>query len=67
MHKKSRKSNKTLRLDTALLDEAKKVLGYQTYTETIEQTLKLALNNARHQNILNQYQGKLKSFKSLYE
>lgn len=67
MTKRTTKINKTLRLDPALLDEAKKVLGYHTYTETIEKTLRAAINNTRFWHTLGRYKGKFKNFKSLYE
>lgn len=67
MFKRATKINKTLRLDPVLLDEAKKVLGYHTYTETIEETLRAAINNTRFWRTLERYKGRFKNFKSLYE
>ncbi|MBI4411493.1 MAG: hypothetical protein HY541_03300 [Deltaproteobacteria bacterium] len=67
MKGKTAKINKTLRLDPNLLNQAKKILGYKTYTEAIEDTLKTAINNRRHGDILNRYAGKLKSYRSFYE
>jgi hypothetical protein len=63
----NRKANTTLRLDPTLLKEAKKVLGYGTYTEAIEETLRVAINNKRHHNILEKYSGQLKNYRSFYE
>jgi len=60
------KKNKTLRLDHDLLERAKKMLGYDTYTEAIEETLKRAINNKRHESFLKKYHGRLKSFRPLY-
>lgn len=60
------KTNRTLRLDHDLLEKAKKTLGYGTYTEAIEETLKMAINNKRHELFLKKYQGRLKSFRPLY-
>lgn len=64
---KSLKVNKTLRLDPALLNQAKRILGYSTYTKAIEETLKIAIQNKKHSRFLKKYQGKLKGFRSLYE
>lgn len=66
-HKAIRKVNKTLRLNSKLLNEAKKVLGYATDTEAIEETLRIALNNKKHLDLLQKYHGKLKFFKTLYD
>ncbi|MBI2340323.1 MAG: hypothetical protein HYU99_08175 [Deltaproteobacteria bacterium] len=67
MENKTKKTNKTLRLDPGLLNQAKKILGYKTYTEAIEDTLKIAINNKRHEDVLAKYTGKLKSYRSFYE
>lgn len=66
MEKTSKKANKTLRLDSKLLETAKKILGYKTYTQAIEETLRTAINNKKHEIILNKYKGKFKSFRPLY-
>lgn len=64
---KTNKTNKTLRLDHNLLERAKKTLGYDTYTEAIEETLKTAISNKHHEAVLKKYSGKFKSYRSLYE
>ena len=61
------KANKTLRLDPILLEKARKILGYKTYTKTIEDTLRQAVNNQKFWNALKRSRGKFKSFRSLYE
>ena len=67
MEKKKGKTNRTFRLDSALLREARRVLGYKTYTEAIEETLKTAVNNRKFWQTLNRSRGKFRSFRPLYD
>lgn len=60
------KINKTLRFDPLLLDQAKKVLGFKTYTQAIESTLETAIQNKKNLDKMLKYQGRFKSFRSLY-
>ena len=64
--KANNKVNKTLRFDPELLEKAKKVLGYKTYTQTIEETLKTSLQNKQNLNKMMKYHGQFKTFRSLY-
>ena len=58
------KSQITVRLDKNQLAQAKKILGANTVTETIEQALALATEKAIHDSILRRYSssGKKASF-----
>lgn len=47
----------TVRLDKGRLTRAKKLLGADTVTETIEQALALATEKATHDAILRKYSG----------
>jgi len=51
------KSQVTVRLDKAQLARARKALGTETVTETIEQALALAAEKASHDAILRKYSG----------
>jgi len=51
------KSQITVRLDRKQLDRAKKALGAETVTETIEQALALATEKAYHDTIIRKYSG----------
>ena len=47
----------TVRLDKGRLTRAKRLLGAETVTETIEQALTLATEKATHDAILRKYSG----------
>ena len=51
------KSQVTVRLDKNRLAKARKALGAETVTETIEQALDLAAEKATHDAILRRYSG----------
>lgn len=51
------KSQVTVRLDRVQLARARKVLGAETVTETIERALALATEKATHDAILRKYSG----------
>ncbi len=51
------KSQVTVRLDRKQLVRAKKALGADTITETIEQALTLATEKATHDAIIRKYSG----------
>jgi Arc/MetJ family transcription regulator len=56
----------SIRLDTELADEAKKVLGVKTRTEAVHAALREIVALNRTKKLVNKYAGKLK-FKSLDE
>lgn len=51
------KSQVTVRLDKSQLTRAKKALGAETVTETIEQALALATEKAAHATLIRKYSG----------
>lgn len=51
------KSQVTVRLDKGQLNRARKALGAETITETIERALALATEKARHNAIIRKYSG----------
>ena len=51
------KAQVTVRLDKDQLARAKKALGVETITETIEQALALATEKATHDKVLRKYSG----------
>jgi hypothetical protein len=51
------KSQVTVRLDKVQLARAKKALGTETVTETIEHALALATEKATHDAIIRKYSG----------
>lgn len=51
------KAQVTVRLDQNQLARAKKALGVETITETIEQALALATEKATHDRVLRKYSG----------
>ncbi len=51
------KSQVTVRLDRKQLVRAKKALGAETVTETIEQALALATEKGYHDTIIRKYSG----------
>jgi len=51
------KAQVTVRLDKRQLARAKKALGAETITETIEQALTLATEKATHDAIVRKYSG----------
>ena len=51
------KTQVTVRLDEAQLARAKKALGAESVTETIEQALALAAEKAAHDAIFRKYSG----------
>lgn len=51
------KAQVTVRLDKDQLARAKKALGVETITETIEQALALATEKAAHDKVVRKYSG----------
>jgi Arc/MetJ family transcription regulator len=51
------KAQVTVRLDKDQLARAKKALGVETITKTIEQALALATEKATHDKVLRKYSG----------
>ena len=50
----------SLRLDDRLVQQAQKVLGTKTRTETIEMSLEAVVEMERHRKLIKRYSGKAK-------